>query len=166
MKIKIFILSLVAAFTLSSCNFGYRYKAEDLALPILKALQHNNVDRAIDLLPLRKDINSLTYGNPALLGMQYYNKYSQTYNYKNLVAKMTSDFSTAQYLTKANNLEWKDVQVGSITPEEVNADGAGYTRVTVDLKFPGGNWIMAYNAIKSQSNGWFLANDVYLAKKK
>ena len=164
MKSK-FILALVfAGLFLSSCHFTYRGKPEEMAIPLVRAVQDNDVKAAFCLTPSRDLIDEVVNSNAGLLGNPYTNKYTTDYRVETLKAKLTADFDIANTISKKDGLEWNKVLIGTVNTEDVSLEDASYTRVTINLRFPSGDYILAYNAVKSQSRGWFLANDVYFGK--
>jgi len=158
------LLILASIFVVESCNFSYYRKPDELSTEVLRAFANDNLDGAVALLPQKRDIVDVTYGNTGLFGSQYYNKYSESYNYANLVAKLTSAFEIKNNISKTNGLNWDDAKFGDVRLEEVNLEDAGYVRCSVDVKFPAADYIVVYNAIKTKDRGWFLADDIYLGK--
>jgi hypothetical protein len=165
MKSKYFILTLLAGLFLTSCHFTYRNKPEELAIPIVRALQDNDAKNAFCLIPSKDVIDEVVNNNPSVMGNPYYNKYSTDYRLATLKGKLVSDFDIAHTVSSKAGLDWDKVLIGNVTTDEVNQEGGTYTKVTVNLRFPsGGDYIVQYNALKSQSRGWFLGNDVYFGK--
>ena len=163
MKLK-FLFIPVLAVLLSSCHFTYYNKPEDLAVPIVKALQDQDADDAFCLIPGRDDIEEVVNSNSGLFGATYYNKYSKDYRYEALKGKLTADFEIARSISEREKLDWSNVLIGGVNAEDVNDDAASYSRVKVNLRFYGGDYLMQYNAVKTRNHGWYLANDVNFSK--
>lgn len=166
MKNSKYILALLfAGLFFSSCHFTYRSKPEELAIPLVQAIQDNDLKSVYcNLIPGKGEIDEIVTANAGILSNPYYNKYTTDYRIETLKAKLAADFEIVNSISAKNNLDWSKVLIGNITTEDITAEAASYTRVTINLKFPNGDYIVAYNAVKSQSRGWFLANDVYFGK--
>ena len=165
MKVKVLLTLVICSILFSSCNFTYRKYPEDLALPIIKALQNDDKQAAYNLLLPKKELTDIINANPGLFGYTYYNKYQRSYGYKTLYAKIEAGFEASKFISKANSLDWGNVKIGTVQTEEVNQEDASYTKVTIPCKFGKDDYQVVYNAIKSLNSGWYLANDIYLAKK-
>ncbi len=164
MKSRILVVIVFAGLLLSSCHFTYHSKADELALPLVRTLQDNSPKEAFCLIPTHDVMDEVVTNNAGVLGNPYYNKYSTDYRTGTLKAKLTADFDIANTISKKDGLDWGKVLIGNVTTDEVNVDGTTYNRVTVNLRFPSGDYMMQYNAVKSQTRGWFLGNDVYFGK--
>lgn len=164
MKIR-YILSLVTLLAfVSSCNMNYRGKAEDIAIPLIQALQDNDEDDAECLLPPDKHINDIFANNKGLVADVYYNKYSRSYRKDNLIAKVTADFEIAEYLTNQQKLNWDKVAIGAVTTEDSQQENTNYSIVTANLRFPEGDYILRYNATQHKGQ-WYLMNGFYFGKQ-
>lgn len=163
MKIK-YILSLsLLLVCFSACNFNYRGKAEDIAIPLIQALQDNDEDDAECLLPPDKHINEVFANNKGVMADVYYNKYSQSYRKDNLLAKIAADFDIAEYLTNQNKLNWDKVALGAVNVEDSQQENTNYSIVTANLRFPEGDYILRYNATQHKGQ-WYLLNGFYFGK--
>ena len=164
MKSRIFLAIVVAGLFLTSCHFTYRAKADEIAVPLIRALQDNEASEAFCLIPTKDVIDEVVTNNAGIMGNPYYNKYATDYRTETLKAKITADFDIANTITKKDGLDWSKVEIGNTNTEEMSVDGATFNRVTVNLRFGNTEYMLAYNAVKSESRGWFLGNDVYFGK--
>ncbi|MCX6350827.1 MAG: hypothetical protein NTX03_03085 [Bacteroidetes bacterium] len=160
---NIFRLVAVLSFAgvlLTSCT-SYRTKAEEVAIPLIRALQDDDANDAKCLLPAKSELSSVFDANKGAVGYVYYNKYRQSYSYEVLASKVATDFDIISKITKEQKLDWSGVRYGIPKVEEVATDDANYSKVSVSLQFPGNKvYSLSYNAVRAGGN-WCLFNDIY-----
>jgi uncharacterized membrane protein YvbJ len=134
MKVRLILSVILLAVVFTSCS-NYRYKPEDMALNVVRALKNNDVKEVQCLLPPTTEMNDIVAANGSLIGGVYYNKNSADYERQVLKGKLTTDFDIAAKLTRMYNLDWDRAQVGNIKSEDVNTETGAYARVTINVKF-------------------------------
>ena len=161
--LKFFVTVLfVASLVLTGCSSGTRYKAEDLAIPILQAVEDGDWEDLVELLPEEDDIDKVFASNQGLLGNTYYNKYTTEYRWESLKANIVTDLDATHYISELNNLDWDRVQYdNNIVTEEIY-EGGIYTKCIVKLSFPeaGEGWQLEYNAVNVDGT-WYLLDGIY-----
>ncbi|RYD78015.1 MAG: hypothetical protein EOP53_11970 [Sphingobacteriales bacterium] len=159
MKIQTLLGIGILGLFLGSCSKS-AYLAEDLTLPVIHAIQDNDLDDLECLMPGEDRVNQVYSGNLGNLGPNYYNKYTKEYRHLSMKTGLFTDLALIQDISKSNDLNWDDVQLGGVTKEDVSDSAIGYTRVIANLRFPkGGDYKMSYNTI--QYNGiWYLLDDI------
>jgi hypothetical protein len=155
------IAAVTALFT-SSCNS--HYKSDDLAIPVLQAIQDNDFDDLKCMVPNDDIINEVFNGNTAALGGNFYNKYTSEYRKLSLETALHNDLEMIQDISKQNNLDWDNAGWGAVKSENITDSAASYTRVTIPLQFKdGGEYTLSYKTV--QYNGiWYLLDDLYLER--
>jgi hypothetical protein len=164
MKIKNIMMAGLAVLMLSSCGSRYN-NPEELAIPVIRAIQDDDAGDLQGMLPGINDVNPIFEQNPKLLGITFFNKYKKSYRLGQLKAAMRIDMDIINTMSKEQNLDWDKVGVGSVKKEDISEEGKSYTKVTADLMFPdAGQYELTYNAINYDSK-WHLLNEVYLMKR-
>jgi hypothetical protein len=164
MKLKNILLIFASGLVLSSCGSRYN-NPEELAVPVVRAIQHDDAGDLQCMLPGIEDVNAIFEQNPELLGITFYNKYTKSYRLGELKAAMRIDLDVIDRMSKEQNLDWDKVGLGNVTKEDVTDAGKSYTKVTADLMFPdAGTYKLVYNVVNYNSK-WFLLNEVSLQKR-
>lgn len=165
MKLRSLAGIFAATVALTTSCSSSRYKAEDLAVPVLQAIQDNDFDDLECMLPSDKVVNEVFASNTAALGGNFYNKYTRSYRRLNLATAIHNDLEMIHDISTQNNLNWNDAQWGSVTKEDVTDSAASYTRLTVPLKFGTNEYTLSIKT--AQYNGiWYLLDDIYMTKTR
>lgn len=161
---KIILLIAVVALVSQSCS-QKRTKPTDLAVKVLMAVQDNNYKKLQELLPPVESINTVFASNPGLLGITYYNKYTEDYRYEQMLAKCRTEMDDTKYISDLNKLDWSAVTYNPNVKTEQIYEGGEYTKCVIDLKFPNGDWELQYNAVFADDQ-WYVADGIYFVAKK
>jgi hypothetical protein len=163
MKIKSLLGIGLIGLMFTSCGKS-NYLATDLTLPVIHAVQDGDYEDLACMLPDEDNVNEIFAGNTGNLGPNYYNKYTKSYRVLSMKTGLYTDMDLIKDISKADGLNWDDVQLGGVTKEDVSDSTTAYTKVTANLRFPkGGDYTLSYNTI--QHHGlWYLLDDVSFRK--
>jgi hypothetical protein len=165
MKIKYFFGLFIITAVLSSCGARVN-NAEELAVPIIQAIQSDNVGKLDCMLPPYDQVNPVFASNKGTVGWVYYNKYTKDYREKALRARIRTNMDIIKTISTDNGLDWDNVKYTEPKKEDVTDSLSSYSIVTTHLQFPkGGEYELKYHA--AQSNGkWYLLDDIYFGTKQ
>jgi hypothetical protein len=165
MKINNIFGLFIIALVLSSCGARVN-NPEELTVPIIQAIQSDNVGKLDCMLPPYSEVNPVFASNKGTVGWVYYNKYTQDYREKALRARVRTNMDIIKTISADNQLDWETATYTAPTKEDINDSLSGYTIVTTHLKFSkGGEYELKYHT--AQSNGkWYLLDDIYFGTKQ
>jgi hypothetical protein len=164
MKLKSILGLSLLAIGLSSCGSRFN-SAEELAVPVIHAIQDDSYCKLEKLQPDMHDVNGAFDNNKGTVGFVYYNKYTKSYRQETLHAKIHTCLDIINTISKDNKLKWDDVTMTAPKVENAPDNESNYSIVSVNLHFPeGGDWTLSYHATQENSK-WYLLDDVYFVKQ-